>query len=113
MNINNLEINIMNKIEKLLFDNEKESENFIDDVASHGCINGTVSELIYYNDTCKFYEENKELIWEIVLDYAGETGQNLFEMLGDIESPHIFENNMAWLAVELTARKIVMERENK
>ena len=34
-------------------------------------------------------------------------------MLGDIESPHIFENNMAWLAVELTARKIVMERENK
>tara|TARA_R100000084_G_C4503736_1_gene79325 strand:- start:111 stop:485 length:375 start_codon:yes stop_codon:yes gene_type:complete len=112
MKINNIG-GYMNKIEELLFDNEKESEGFINDVAMHGCINGTVNELIYYNDTCKFYEENKDLIWEIISDYAQETGQNIFEFetLRKCESATIFENNMTWLAVDLTASKLSHELE--
>ena len=101
----------MNKIEKLLLDNEKESEHFISDVAMHGCISGTVGELIYYSDTCKFYEENKDLIWEIVSDYAEETGQNIFEfkVLRKCERHTTFENNMTWLAVDLTANRMVLD----
>tara|TARA_R110000796_G_scaffold207444_1_gene323742 strand:+ start:686 stop:991 length:306 start_codon:yes stop_codon:yes gene_type:complete len=99
----------MNKIEKLLLDNEKESEHFISDLANNGCINGGVSELIYYSDTCKFYEDNKDLIWEIISDYAEEMGHDIFHYIGDVQSPTIFENNMTWLAVDITANKMVLE----
>ena len=105
----------MNKIEKLLFDNEKETEGFINNVAMNGCVNGAVSELIYYDDTCKFYEDNKDLIWEIVSDYAEETGQNIFQMgdnfIGNCERSRTFENNITWFAVDITAERLSHELE--
>jgi len=105
----------MNKIEKLLFDNEKESENFIANVAEQGCISGIVSELIYYSDTIKFYNENEELIWEILFDCAESMDTSILTMLDshnkNVMSPCVFKNLCVWFAVDMTAIKICNERE--
>jgi|TARA_R100001530_G_scaffold111476_2_gene78599 hypothetical protein len=105
----------MNKIEKLLLDNEKESENFISDVASHGCVNGCVPELIYYSDTIKFYEENEDLIWEILFDCAESMDTSILTMLDshnkNVGNLCVFKNLCVWFAVDMTAIKICNERE--
>ncbi len=104
----------MNKIEKLLFDNEKESENFITEVAEHGCISGIVSELIYYNDTSKFYSENEELIWVILFDCAESMDTSILTMLHshdkNVMRACAFKNLCVWYAVDMTAIKICNER---
>jgi hypothetical protein len=104
----------MNKIEKLLFDNEKESENFISDVAKHGCVNGIVSELIYYRDTVKFYDENEELVWQILFACAESMDTSILKMLDshdkNIMSLCAFKNLCVWFAVDMTAIKICNER---
>ena len=43
----------MNKetIREFLLKGEKQGSFLISDVANHGCSGGTISELIYYNDT--------------------------------------------------------------
>ena len=49
----------MNKetIREFLLRGEKEERFLISDVAEHGCSGGTISELIYYDDTVKFHDE--------------------------------------------------------
>ena len=43
---------------------EKEESFLISDVAKHGCSGGTISELIYYDDTVKFHDKHEEEIRE-------------------------------------------------
>ena len=41
-------------VEEYLLKGEKEKRFLITDVATHGCSGGTISDLIYYEDTVKF-----------------------------------------------------------
>ena len=46
-------------VTEFLLRGEKEERFMITDVATHGCSGGTISELIYYEDTVKFYNEHE------------------------------------------------------
>lgn len=84
------------------------------DVLEHGCVSGTVSELIWYSDTVKFYKEYQDEINELLKDYMYSTGlysmKDLFGKNWDDEDPLAIEdynrNLLAWFGFEETLRNV-------
>lgn len=77
----------------------------IKEVVEHGCINGTVSELISYADTSAFHDAHEEEIWEMVYESAEGQGLTILEFLatlrgGLVGSMYQLKNLLAWFAVE-------------
>ena len=77
----------------------------IKEVVEHGCINGTVSELIYYADTSAFHDAHEEEIWEMVYESAEGQGLTILEFLatlrgGLVGSMYQLKNLLAWFADE-------------
>ena len=77
----------------------------IKEVVEHGCINGTVSELISYADTSAFHDAHEEEIWEMVYESAEGQGLTILEFLatlrgGLVSSMYQLKNLLAWFAVE-------------
>ena len=77
----------------------------IKDVVEHGCVNGTVSELIYYSDTSAFHDAHEDEIWDMVWKSAEEHGQAVLEFLaslngGRVNSMYQLKNLLTWFAVE-------------
>lgn len=75
----------------------------IEDVLKYGCVNGTVSNMIYYADTLKFYEDYKKEIAQL-LSNEGIKPSDLKDF--DNEDPFILEthnqNLLAWFGYEQT-----------
>lgn len=65
--------------------------NIFKDVLYHGCVSGTVSELIWYSDTVRFYKKYQEEINELLKDLMDGTGlysmKELFGKNWDDEDP--------------------------
>jgi hypothetical protein len=77
----------------------------INEVVLHGCVNGTVSELIYYADTSAFHDAHEEEIWEMVYESAEGQGLTILEFIatlrgGLVGSMYQLKNLLAWFAVE-------------
>lgn len=79
-------------------------------------MSGTVSSLVYYSDTTKFYEEHKEDINALLYESMEETGLSITELFGDKfdkEDPLCIEeqnqNLLAWFGYEEVARKLMYE----
>jgi hypothetical protein len=97
-----------------LMDIEEEyRSNYLQDVLQHGCQSGMVLKLIYYNDTCKFYDEFEAEIWDLLTEQAKQLGNaNAIEMIGTfngakgVYGSDQFKNLLAWYAYEETARQI-------
>ena len=115
-------------IEQLSGESELNKDNAIilKDVANHGADAG-FNGFIYYSDTCKFFDDNKDLIMEQLLEDRVSIGYNsLTEMLSsfkcfkdvdtyDIEAFLInsedesneeqitLKNGLAWYALESVA----------
>lgn len=115
-------------IEQLSGESELNQDNAIilKDVAIHGAVAGFVG-FTYYSDTCKFFDDNKDLIMEQLLKNRVSIGYNsLTEMLSsfkcfknidtyDIEAFLInsddesndeqttLKNGLAWYALESVA----------
>ena len=93
-------------------------EDALEDLFNHGCQSGMVGHLIYYSDTCEFYNKHKEWIIDLALDQAGSFGyESVFELfaglngaktVGDIDQ---VENLLAWYGFEEMARLIADELE--
>jgi len=82
------------------------------DVCEHGADYG-VPGFTYYNETCGFYKKYKEEIWEIAAEDADQMGyKGVMDMVqhfgcmngGEVSDPDLFENCMAWYALEWVAR---------
>lgn len=73
------------------------------DVLTYGCVSGMVSELIYYTDTQKFFDEYYDDIMALVEDYQEQTGTQL-QHDGDMK------NFYAWFAFEETVLELYGER---
>lgn len=90
-------------------DNPDEIKNWLDDLNQHGCASGMVSDLIYYDDTCSFYDRHKKEISECIAIDLEECGlKSIGELLRDYdtkdylaESTHN-KNLLAWYAFERT-----------
>ena len=82
---------------------EGEETSYLTDVCNHGCVSGSCSGLIYYTDTHAFYNDYADEIDEMVSDLQDNLGDigEIITKNGDIR------NNLAWLAYEETARKIL------
>jgi hypothetical protein len=92
---------------------EEDRSNYLEDVLQYGCQSGMVHKLIYYDDTCQFYNQFGEQIWELLTKQAEQLGHaNAVEMIGtfngakDVYTNEQFKNLLAWFAYEETARQI-------
>jgi len=95
-------------------------EGQIADVILEGCQSGIVSELIYYSDSCAFYEKYKEEIWQRLSDLADDMGEPsilhlivTFNGSKEVGSETQLHNLLAWWACEEVCREIIMEKEDR
>ena len=95
-------------------------EGQIAEVVLHGCSGGVVPELIYYADSCAFYEKYKEEIWQRLWDswsdLGGESPLHLiatFNGADGVGSDDQFRNLLAWWACEDVCREITAEKEDE
>jgi len=111
----------MNKketIREFLLRGEKEKRFLISDVATHGCSGGTISELIYYDDTVKFYNKHEAEIWDELNSTAEDLGQTIPFMISNfrgcknVDSVETFKNLLSWWVCEVIAQRIMDERED-
>lgn len=123
-------------IEQLGYDElDYDCASTLKDLANYG-IDGGFTGFIYYNETCKFFDDNKELIMEQLLDDRCSIGYNsITEMLAsfkcfkgldtwnierflidtedeDNEDQTTLKNGLAWYAGETVAWQLEEEIEN-
>ena len=82
-------------------DDYEVEKGFLEDVMNYGCISGTVSELIYFNETKDFFIKHMEEIFEIY-NNVKDTLSSDFE---------VNANNLCWLAFEYMTSIIYNEIE--
>ena len=105
-------------VEEFLLKGEKEERFLISDVATHGCSGGTISELIYYEDTVKFYNDHEAEIWEELSNTARDLDQSIPFMISNfrgargLDNAKTFKNLLAWWICEHIAQRISDERED-
>ena len=96
---------------------ERESEyclDFVKDVLSGGCVNGTVGELIYTGDCVAFYQKHKKDIQKLVTEMMSDCGidsmKGLFGDKFDAEDPFCEgdenQNLLAWFGFEEALRTL-------
>ena len=95
-------------------------EGQVAEVVLHGCAGGVVSELIYYADSCAFYEKYKEEIWQRLWDSWSDFGGDsvlhfiaTFNGADSVGSDDQFRNLLAWWACEDVCREVIAEKEDK
>lgn len=79
-------------------ENYTKAEDFFNDLFRSGCSSGIISELIYYVDTYKFFDDHYSDIMDLVEENK-ENGLDLNEFTD-------LKNSLAWFAYEETARKL-------
>ena len=105
-------------VEEFLLKGEKEERFLISDVATHGCSGGTISDLIYYEDTVKFYNDHEDEIWDELRNMSEDQGFSIPFLMSDfrgaknVDSAHTFKNFLAWWICEHIAARISNERED-
>ena len=82
----------------------EEPENTLTDVHYYGCESGAISELIYYVDTHKFYDDYYSDIECLRQDYHQTFGEPLI-----IPQHHDMKNWLAWWAFEFISSEIHAE----
>ena len=75
----------------------KEILNTVENIVEYGCVNGTVSALIYYSDTEPFFDRHADEIFDIY-----NNGIYDFELS---------KNSLAWFGFETVAYEIYEELE--
>ena len=95
-------------IKDWLLKEEKEEVFLIQDISKHGCSGGFCG-LIYYNETVRFHDEHEKEIWDVLYQYAQDSGEQLMDYIAsipimkDVGSHAQFVNALVWWAVEVRA----------
>ena len=107
-----------NSIKDWILNNLDEGQ--VAEVVLHGCSGGVVSELIYYADSCAFYEKYKEEIWQRLWDSWSDFGGDsvlhfiaTFNGADDVGSDEQFRNLLAWWSCEDVCREVIADKEDK
>lgn len=99
------ESELKNKVIEIALDNIDRYEDgldYFDDILTYGCQSGMVSELIYYYQTEKFFDQYADEIFELYNELVSECGQIDMELN---------KNNLSWLAFEEIIRDLYNEIE--
>ena len=73
--------------------------------------------IIYYWETTQFHAAHQEEIWDLLYQYAQDSGEQLVAFIAsipimkDVGSHAQFVNALVWWAVEVRAQEILAERE--
>lgn len=93
-------------------------EGVLNDLLSNGCQSGMICELIYYNDTTKFFKTHKTEIKNLLKNMLSDCGCSVAELFGaKFDADDMFceeqfnQNLLAWFGFEETAR-ILAARNN-
>ena len=93
-------------------------EGQIADVVLEGCVTGIVSELIYYADSCAFYEKYEGEIWDRLDQMSCDMGEaSILHLIAsfngakEVGSDLQFKNLLAWWACEDVCREIIADKE--
>lgn len=85
----------------------------MEELQQYGCVSGMIGELIYYDDTEKFFDEYKEEINDILSNLIDGTGCSMGELFGDKfdnEDPLVLDysnkNLLAWFGFEETVNNL-------
>lgn len=82
-------------------DDDDAVKSRIGEILEHGCVSGTVGELIYYKDTHKFYDKYYDDIENIVNELESQMGERIMPKIGEDR-----KNFYAWLGFEEQTRMI-------
>ena len=91
-------------------------ETQIKQAGKHGA-NAGFGGFVSYTDTNEFYDDNEELIWELLEEQAMQFGQNIPEFIGNFNSADqitdmtTFKNLLAWFALEETGYYLIRQEE--
>ena len=108
---------LTNHVIDYYMDREYESSDELlksmEDLQQYGCISGIINELIYYDDTTKFFDKYKEEINELLSNLIDGTGLSMQELFGDKfdnDDPLIVDYNnknlLAWFGFEETVNNL-------
>ena len=107
-----------NSIKDWILNNLEEGQ--IADVILEGCQSGIVSELIYYSDSCAFYDTYEGEIWDRLDQMSCDMGSpSILHLIASfngsrsVGSHDQFRNLLAWWACEEVCREIIAEKEDK
>lgn len=100
-------------IDECDFLNDEELIISMQDLLKYGCVSGMIRDLIYYDDTNRFYDIYKDDINDLLSELQQETGLSIEELFSDKfdkDDPLIInclnKNLMAWFGFEETTNKI-------
>lgn len=95
------------------YSNPDELIRELEDLQRYGCVSGMITDLIYYNDTNKFYDNYKDDINELLGDLLDGSGLSIQEFFGknfDNDDPLILnfsnKNLLAWFGFEESSYRI-------
>jgi len=83
-------------------------DNFISDLNQGGCASGMIGELVYYEDTTKFYDNFETEIWELLFKCADKEYTNPMKFIASLsESENVgnmeqLKNLLVWFTFEET-----------
>ena len=100
--MNNLKNDVLEILQSYV-DDDYSLNDIIDDVLIHGCQSWALYDMVYYDNTTKFYQRNKDEINALVYKFDDELGTNILNDFKEFDK-------LAWFAFELTAREIGLER---
>lgn len=88
-------------------------EQAIDELMQHGCQSGMVPDLIYYDDTIKFFEAHKEEINKLLKEELWSTGLSVGELFRDFDNDDPLcidthnQNLLAWFGFETSVDRLM------
>ena len=95
-------------------DYSNDYKSLLKDVLYNGLQSGIISELVYYNDTLKWYNKHKTeikmMLREAMMNYGSNNPADLFGRNWDQDDPFVEDtknkNLLTWFSFEETAREI-------
>ena len=99
--------------ESIDYDSPDDLLKSMEDLQKYGCVSGMIGELIYYDDTIKFFDQYKDEINDILSEVIKGTGCSAEELFGDKfdkDDPLVIDyankNLLAWFGFEETANNL-------
>ena len=71
--------------------------NGVEEISTHGCVSGVLSDFVYYSDTKEFYTKHIDDIEDFIYDLEDDLGES-------ITLDHPRYNSAVWLVTEESAR---------
>jgi hypothetical protein len=80
-------------------------------IIEHGCVSGCAYGLIYYKDTCAFYDQFDDELHTKLGEWIDEIGENPSFITDQLGFAYGFKNALVWFVAEQYANEILQTQE--